>query len=169
VTDVTDALDSVAVAPLHTPALYSAFLRALLNARMEVAESGAQAMNDAEQPNANGIATSSANGAGAVHQLPNNNIQPIAEGGEPAVYPPFDFQFASEMGPVADMSTFPPTMASSRPEDDAMGMLSMDSILSGGFWDNVLVPGTHDLSFSLPECLVLHLLINTLHTHSAFK
>jgi hypothetical protein len=50
-----------------------------------------------------------------------------------------EFQFASEMGPVADMSTFPPTMANTQPDD--LGMLSMNSILSGGFWDNVLVPG----------------------------
>lgn len=50
-----------------------------------------------------------------------------------------EFQFDSEMGPVADMSTFPPTMATA--EDNATGMLSMDSILSGNFWDSVLVPG----------------------------
>jgi hypothetical protein len=50
-----------------------------------------------------------------------------------------EFHFASEMGPVADISTFPPTMATAQPDD--LGLLSMDSILSGGFWDNVLVPG----------------------------
>ena len=43
------------------------------------------------------------------------------------------------MGPVADMSTFPPTMANTQPDD--LGLLSMNSILSGGFCDNVLVPG----------------------------
>jgi hypothetical protein len=51
-----------------------------------------------------------------------------------------DFHFESEMGPVADMSTFPPTMATNT-SDDNIGMLSMDSILSSGFWDSVLVPG----------------------------
>lgn len=44
------------------------------------------------------------------------------------------------MGPVADISTFPPTMAPSPTQLD-MSMLSMDSILSADFWDNVLVPG----------------------------
>lgn len=58
-----------------------------------------------------------------------------------------EFHFASEMGPVADMSTFPPTMANAQPDD--LGMLSMNSILSGGFWDNVLVPGELLVSFLL--------------------
>lgn len=51
-----------------------------------------------------------------------------------------EFQFDSEMGPVADMSTFPPTMAPN-PSEDHLGMLTMDSILSASFWDSVLVPG----------------------------
>lgn len=54
-----------------------------------------------------------------------------------------EFQFDSEMGPVADMSTFPPTMAAYAAADDSMnGMMSMDSIFSTNFWDSVLVPGT---------------------------
>jgi hypothetical protein len=52
-----------------------------------------------------------------------------------------EFQLDGEMGPVADMSTFPPTMMSSNHEDVNMGMLSMDNILSSGFWDSVLMPG----------------------------
>ena len=32
-------------------------------------------------------------------------------------------------------------MANSRDDDGGLGMLSMDTILNGGFWDNVLVPG----------------------------
>lgn len=51
-----------------------------------------------------------------------------------------EFQFDSEMGPVVDMSTFPPTMAPT-PAEENMGTLSMDSILGTGFWDSVLVPG----------------------------
>lgn len=52
-----------------------------------------------------------------------------------------EFQFDSEMGPVADISTFPPTMAPYPPEDN-MGVLAVDNILSSGFWDSMLVPGT---------------------------
>ena len=51
-----------------------------------------------------------------------------------------EFQFESEMGPVADISTFPPTMAPYPPEDN-MGLLAVDNILSSGFWDSMLVPG----------------------------
>ena len=54
---------------------------------------------------------------------------------------PLGFQVNSEMGPVADMSTFPPTMAPTNPNGDVSGMLPMDSILSTNFWDSVLVPG----------------------------
>jgi hypothetical protein len=54
-----------------------------------------------------------------------------------------EFHFEGEMGPVADMSTFPPTMASNQPDDNT-GMMSMDSILSNGFWDSVLMPGEYD-------------------------
>lgn len=53
-----------------------------------------------------------------------------------------EFQFDSEMGPVADISTFPPTMAP-HPSEDNMGTLTMDNILSSGFWDSMLVPGNH--------------------------
>lgn len=53
-----------------------------------------------------------------------------------------EFQFEGEMGPVADMSTFPPTMATVPSDDHNMSsMMSMDSILTSGFWDSVLVPG----------------------------
>lgn len=54
---------------------------------------------------------------------------------------PPEFNFNGEMGPAADISTFPPTMAPTNSHDDVSGMLSMDSILSNGFWDSVLVPG----------------------------
>lgn len=52
-----------------------------------------------------------------------------------------EFQFEGEMGPVADVSTFPPTMAPDPMEDPVSGM-TMDSIFSSNFWDSVLVPGT---------------------------
>lgn len=76
-----------------------------------------------------------------VTRPPHEQYEPGAQPADAGAYPPLDYQFASEMGPVADMSTFPPTMANSRDDDGGMGMLSMDTILNGGFWDNVLVPG----------------------------
>jgi len=52
-----------------------------------------------------------------------------------------EFHFDSEMGPVADISTFPPTMANPTTDDNFSSMVSMDTILSNNFWDSVLVPG----------------------------
>ncbi len=108
--------------PTHTPSLYSLFLRALLAAKTEPPSEAASEFGDNE----------------AVTQMNGNPDQRQVGSTEPYQLLS-EFQFASEMGPVADMSTFPPTMANTPPDD--LGMLSMNSILSGGFWDNVLVPG----------------------------
>ncbi|KAJ7811377.1 hypothetical protein B0H14DRAFT_3090616 [Mycena olivaceomarginata] len=85
--DVADVLENISANALHTPALYSKFLRALISQRLET---------------------------------------PAPE--------------SKPMGPVADMSTFPPTMAPI-PAEDSLGSLTMDNILSNGFWDSMLVPG----------------------------
>jgi hypothetical protein len=55
-----------------------------------------------------------------------------------------EFQFESEMGPAADISTFPPTMAPLSSED-SVGMLTMENIFSSGFWDSMLVPGYNSM------------------------
>ncbi|KAG6867610.1 hypothetical protein C0993_000551 [Termitomyces sp. T159_Od127] len=65
----------------------------------------------------------------------------IGAGGGYALNP---FGFESEMGPVADMSTFPPTMAPNPPEE-SMASLTMDNILGSGFWDSVIVPGYNSM------------------------
>ena len=59
------------------------------------------------------------------------------------------------MGPVADISTFPPTMAPYPPEDN-MGVLAVDNILSSGFWDSMLVPG----KFKFDQLLRFSFVIN---------
>lgn len=56
-----------------------------------------------------------------------------------------EFHFDSEMGPVADISTFPPTMAPNPSEDALAGALTMENILSSGFWDSMLVPGYNSM------------------------
>ncbi|KAF5358103.1 hypothetical protein D9756_001250 [Leucocoprinus leucothites] len=59
-----------------------------------------------------------------------------------------EFNFESEMGLVADMSTFPPTMARPpNPTDDGamMSALTMENIMSGRFWDRILVPGYNSM------------------------
>ena len=122
VKSVAETFDQSSAGPSHTPSLYSVFLRALLAAKTEPPSEAASDFGDNE-------AATHMNGA--PDQRHAGNTEPYQMLSE--------FQFASEMGPVADMSTFPPTMANTQPDD--LGMLSMHSILSGGFWDNVLVPG----------------------------
>ncbi|KAI9510279.1 fungal-specific transcription factor domain-containing protein [Russula earlei] len=120
VKEVADAFDQISAGPTHAPSLYSTFLRALLAAKTEPPSEAASDFGDND-----GVMN------GDPDQRPIVNTEPYHLLSE--------FQFASEMGPVADMSTFPPTMATAQQDD--LGLLSMDSILSGGFWDNVLVPG----------------------------
>lgn len=115
-------MEQAAAGPTHTPGLYSCFLRALLSAKT--------APTDSTRP----APTSNRTRENA--QVASNMLKESAQ-----VLPdPFvEFNIDSEMGPVADISTFPPTMAPQQTEDT--GMLSMDSILSTSFWDSVLVPG----------------------------
>lgn len=118
-------MEQAATGPTHTPGLYSCFLRALLSARMNPAETA--------QPTASG------SGAHENAQVASNMLKESAQ-----VLPdPFvEFNIDSEMGPAADISTFPPTMAPQQLEETEM--LSMDSILSTSFWDSVLVPGENN-------------------------
>jgi len=134
VQDVADTLEDIAANSHHTPALYSSFLRALITARVEPpvlnsesapsTNSKETGLGGDEEPSARGFSSSSATG----HILADDPLN--------------EFQFDSEMGPVADMSTFPPTMAAfTAAEENMNGMMSMDSIFSNNFWDSVLVPG----------------------------
>lgn len=129
VNDVADVLDKAAAGQLHTPSLYACFLRALLSAKTEPPS------HDGE-----GQPTHTPNGQHVSQDV--HAASATASGSHAALSldPLFDFNFGSEMGPVADMSTFPPTMAPITGED-SFGMLTMDSILSASFWDSVLVPG----------------------------
>lgn len=139
--EVADLLEGIAAGPLHTPALYSALLRALVSVQMGEQAGG----GDSPRPedNQGHIGDSSALDATA-NQMTNGSdaSQGFLGSGFDGPMSPLGFQGNSEMGPVADMSTFPPTMAPTNPNGDASGMLSMDSILSTNFWDSVLVPGT---------------------------
>lgn len=122
--DVADVLESISVNATHTPALYSTFIKALISARLE-RSSDEKHSSDV----LNGDMSSSSSHHTQVHFQDTDTIYPLSE-----------FQFDSEMGPVADVSTFPPTMAPNPLEDSTAGM-TMDSILSSNFWDSVLVPG----------------------------
>jgi hypothetical protein len=140
VKDVADVLDSVAANQHHTPALYSTFLRALISAKGAPSGMHSAGPHLSEQPDS----TDSSNG------MNHNGFSGLMPGNPTLAMD--EFHFDSEMGPVADMSTFPPTMAAH--SSDSMGMLSMDSILSSGFWDNVLVPGEPNGSLGLIRLLI---------------
>lgn len=144
VRSVADVLESIAANPTHTPALYSTFLRALISAKTEnPSSSNSVDRSISDTPNSHHL---SMRGHGEM-QPP--VIYHSRGGGGVNVNDPATmlngFQFDSEMGPVADMSTFPPTMMSN-PTDDETAYIPMDSILSNNFWDNVLVPGKQSLS-----------------------
>lgn len=139
--DIADLLESIAANPQHTPALYSTFLRALVTSQT-MSHGSPRHDSDhrhSEQPGENGHVSnatgeSTHNGSDAHFGFLGSNNDGTAT--------PIGFPSTSEMGPVADMSTFPPTMAPTNSHDDTSGMLSVDSILSTGFWDSVLVPGS---------------------------
>ncbi|KAG1863638.1 fungal-specific transcription factor domain-containing protein [Suillus subalutaceus] len=137
VKDVANVLADVAVNSHHTPALYSTFLRALITARTdspqepEEVSSGDQSDSMSHSDMANNMNNSALFSGNPA--MGTNGINGMS-----------DYSFASEMGPVADITTFPPTMADMPSSDEHMGMLSMENILSNGFWDSVLVPGYSD-------------------------
>ncbi|KAG6908580.1 hypothetical protein DXG01_004066 [Tephrocybe rancida] len=152
VADVADTLEGCAANAVHTPALYAQFLRALIAAKSTPAAAPSPSPADANPTDAeaqqhqhqqqqqqqqeytsNDTGDATANmGYGSVY------------GGEPG-YMLHPFQFSeSEMGPVQDMSVFPPTMAPN-PTEGNMGSLTMDTILSSGFWDSVIVPGYNSM------------------------
>lgn len=146
--DVADLLEDIATGPLHTPALYSTFLRALIAAKLNPPAPTLSSPSMPRAPPADGDSGDLL----PPHAGVNNNGMGGMGMGEPPdaggvdggavmngfALPPGGYAFSGEMGPVADMSTFPPTMA---PHPAGQDMLSMDSILAAGFWDNVLVPG----------------------------
>ncbi len=156
VRDVANTFDQVAVGPLHTPALYSCFLRALISARTDGSanqDGQQQQQTDSElAASHDGAAASSSNSSsssGHAHSHVNGHTNGHSHG-PLASHALEGFAYTGEMGPVVDISTFPPTMAPN--SVDHMNVLSMDSILSSEFWDSVLVPGESPL---LSRCAVV--------------
>lgn len=137
--DVADWLDKVAVGPLHTPALYSSFLRVLIAAKFDnylaVQSTASESSNLSGEQQANGVAVEGAAPNTNSLMLTNTQYQIMGLESNAEDF----FQSAGEMGPAADISIFPPRMADTR--TDASNVISMDSILSSDFWDSVLVPG----------------------------
>lgn len=145
--EIADVLESVAASPLHTPALYSVFLRALIAAKRNAGNNNSSINNNVESSQNDTMSQSAYQGyrASTPMDSSNNSVMGSNNGGSShgGGYPMLnEFQFDGEMGPVVDMTTFPPTMAEPISHDQsAASPLSFDNIFSGGFWDSVLVPG----------------------------
>lgn len=141
---VAELLEGIAAGPMHTPALYGSFLHALLSSLAEGQSGPEQDVNkdDEHQRLRVGIQVNSPQYGGQPQGSQNDMSGfSVATGGFESSMAPSEFQFNGEMGPAMDISTFPPTMAPVDQVGDASGILTMDSILSSGFWDSVLVPG----------------------------
>lgn len=138
--DVASLLERAAVGPLHTPALYATFLKALISAKFEGTNTvlNSPPMNVGTSINGMNLQANSQAISNTVEER-NVGVKPNILGANSQMFNPMDFS-AGEMGPVMDMSTFPPRMAP-QTEEPPSQLLSMDSILSSDFWDSVLVPG----------------------------
>jgi len=164
VKELADTLENVAVGPLHTPRLYSTFLKAVIASKTGVAVNGEREGFEngelSEPPTSPSIHTSPATSIQSPHlqqqpqqqhvdtqlgmispDVPPGELTPMPAPPTNGVYPSYDYYFQNdgEMGTVVDISTFPPTMAD---HDQSWPSLSVDNIFSTTFWDNVLVPGT---------------------------
>jgi hypothetical protein len=168
VNDVIDTLQSVAVSPSHTPALYSAFLRAVVSSRTST--SGHSSPRSAT---ANGcVALPPMNPHAHRHDLSGS---PLEMGSDPGagvfgdehqhgdgalglkMFPPHSATPGSD--PPWDNIPATPALVHEDEETDLQnalsfqvpaqftsvddfGSMSMDNIFSGGFWANILIPGT---------------------------
>ncbi|KAF5339491.1 hypothetical protein D9757_014701 [Collybiopsis confluens] len=139
--DVADMLESISVNSTHTPVLYSSFIRALIAARLDrpAAEQGTHISDrlDGGESHVNGTGIGGSGGADVSSSIPKVHFQDTTD----IIDPLSEFGFEGEMGPVADMSTFPPTNVMEDPTAYGGNGMTMDSILSSNFWDSVLVPG----------------------------
>ncbi|TFK72762.1 hypothetical protein BDN72DRAFT_894569 [Pluteus cervinus] len=153
VKDVADVLDNISVNTTHTPALYSAFLRALISAKIdppsgngESKSGGGLSSSGSGSQFVGGAGVEGGSGGGSM-QGQQQLVSPTAShmGFQNSTLFDLDgFQFHSEMGPAMDISTFPPTMAP-LPSEDSFAGLTMENILSSSFWDSVIVPGYNSM------------------------
>ena len=155
--DMADTLQAVAVNKYHTPYLYSVFLRALLAAKLEGSRPGSPRLmatpgpiisaNDPtmqtsglhfapgpDSPTRNGFANS-----GDMFGL--DMYRSLGENyGETSNFVnPFDMPTSNQQMNMDISSSFNPSAPT--PNADPYAPLSLDSLLSSGFWDSMLVPG----------------------------
>jgi hypothetical protein len=148
VVDIASLLGDIAVGNQHTPALYGAFLKALINVKTAPSRTSSPANGNmpahlmtAEEKQGDTSIQDASLGVDVSQTDDKREMNQSTAMFDPA-FPIHDFQMTGEMGPAADISIFPPTMMSAQPTmNETPTMLSMDSILSPSFWDSVLIPG----------------------------
>lgn len=164
---MADTLESVAVGLLHTPRLYSTFLKAVIasktGAGVNGGKDGFENGEPSEPPTSPSIHTSPSTSIQSprLHQQlqqsqagtqleiisPNpSSVELVPAMSAPptnGIFQGYDYYFQNdgEMGTAVDISTFPPTMAD---HDQSWPSLSVDNIFPNTFWDNVLVPGMYN-------------------------
>jgi len=175
VNGVVDTLQSVAISPSHTPALYSTFLRAVVSSRTGTSGGSSPRPGTAKShgtvpptdPHAHGhdlsgspLNLASGPGAGVFgdeHQFGDGALGlkmfPPPNGvtnGTGAAGPGNDLSWSNNAGTTTlthgngemDLqNVLPFQLPGQFADSDELGSLSMDNIFSGGFWDNVLIPG----------------------------
>ncbi|KAF9519033.1 hypothetical protein BS47DRAFT_1370877 [Hydnum rufescens UP504] len=143
VNGVVDTLQSVAISPSHTPALYSTFLRAVVSSR--TGTSGGSSPRPGTAKSHGTVPPTDPHAHG--HDLSGSPLN-LASG--PGAGPGNDLSWSNNAGTTTlthgngemDLqNVLPFQLPGQFADSDELGSLSMDNIFSGGFWDNVLIPG----------------------------
>ncbi|KAG8747559.1 hypothetical protein FRC10_000695 [Ceratobasidium sp. 414] len=147
VQEVADVLEKIAANPYHTPALYSTFLRALINAKKD-----AVTAPPSPRQGSHGQSTAAEDRG----QQTGPTISPDEPMGDPVafgmglkLFPPTgdgalsssDFLHTGDSGVPQLDESFPPQLHDHGGVDDAAMSLGMEHMFSNGFWDSVLMPG----------------------------
>jgi hypothetical protein len=163
VADIAETFDKVAVNKYHTPHLYSVFLRALLASKLDQSQPGSPRLGGTKGGNTGGPVIA-ANDPSMV--MSGSTYSSALESPSRTSFTNTSDMFGLEMyrslgENYGDMSNFvnPFDMSSAQPSDaaqpanaetptgnDPNAPMSLDSFLSAGFWDSMLVPGASHLN-----------------------
>ena len=169
VADIAETFDKVAVNKYHTPHLYSVFLRALLASKLDHSQPGSPRLAGSKGSNAgpviapndpsmvmNGSAYSSTLESPSRTSFTNTSdmfglemYRSLGENyGDMSNYVnPFDMSSAQAADAAQPVNGEAPT------GNDPNAPMSLDSFLSSGFWDSMLVPGaSHPNTHSVVTC-----------------
>ncbi|QRV72781.1 Fungal specific transcription factor domain [Ceratobasidium sp. AG-Ba] len=145
VQEIAEVLEKIAANPYHTPALYSTFLRALINAKKDAVTAPPSPGQNSRDRSIGAEDQSQHTGPTISPDDPMSD--PVTLGMGLRMFPPTgdgalsssDFLHTGDSVPQLDES-FPPQLHGHGGTDDLMPS-GMEHIFANGFWDNVLMPG----------------------------